>query len=111
VLFTVPRYVTTGGSGKIIRKGRKRTKMASSILPSKFDGDDIVAWQREFDACALANGWNSLGKTRTNLRNCQRFYERFFCQRFFYFFATPVAERTTYDAVTKKLRQSPVSAS
>jgi hypothetical protein len=52
-----------------------------------------------------------VGKTRTNLRNCQRFYERFFCQRFFYFFATPVAERATYDAVTKKLRQSPVSAS
>jgi hypothetical protein len=35
-----------------------------------------------------------VGKTRTKLRNCQRFY------------ATPVAERATYDAATKKLKQA-----
>lgn len=29
--------------------------MATSILPTKFDGDDFVAWLRKFDACTLAN--------------------------------------------------------
>ena len=36
----------------------------SSIFPSKFDGDDIVAWPREFDACALANGWKDDDKMK-----------------------------------------------
>ncbi len=38
--------------------------MATSILPSKFDGDDIVEWLREFDACALANNWKDEDKIK-----------------------------------------------
>ena len=45
--------------------------MATSMLPSKFEGDDIVEWLREFDACALANNWKDEEKSR----NYQRFYE------------------------------------
>jgi hypothetical protein len=40
------------------------TKKASSILPSKFEGDDIVTWLREFDVCALANGWKDKDKIK-----------------------------------------------
>ena len=29
----------------------------AAILPRKFDDGDFVAWLREFDACAAANGW------------------------------------------------------
>jgi hypothetical protein len=72
--------------------------MASSILRSKFDGDDIVAWPREFDACALANGWKDEDKIKK--------LPAFLRER-----AATVAERATYDAVTKKLKQSPVSGS
>ncbi|CAB4038702.1 Hypothetical predicted protein, partial [Paramuricea clavata] len=73
--------------------------MASSILPSKFDGDDIVAWLREFDACALANGWKDEDKIE-KLPAFQR------GRAATHFYATPVAERTTYDAATKKLKQA-----
>ena len=39
--------------------------MASgAILPTKFEGDDVVAWLREFDACALANGWKDEDKIK-----------------------------------------------
>ena len=39
--------------------------MATNILPTKFDGDDdIVGWLREFDACALANGWKAEDKIK-----------------------------------------------
>jgi hypothetical protein len=78
--------------------------MASSILPSKFDGDDIVAWPREFGACALANGW----KDEDKIKKLPAFLRE---RAATHFYATPVAERATYDALTKKLKQSPVSAS
>ena len=71
--------------------------MASSILPSKFDGDDIVAWLREFDACALANGWKDEDKIKKLPA---------FLSAATHFYATPVAERSTYDAATKKLKQA-----
>ena len=77
--------------------------MASSILPSKFDGDDIVAWPSEFDACALANGW----KDEDKIKKRPAFLRERAATNFY---ATPVAERATHDAVTKKLKQSPVSA-
>ena len=73
--------------------------MASSILPSKFDGDDIVAWLREFDACALANGW----KDEDKIKKLPAFLRE---RAATHFYATPVAERATYDAATKKLKQA-----
>jgi hypothetical protein len=78
--------------------------MASSIVPSKFDGDDIVAWPKEFDACALGNGW----KDEDKIKKLPAFLRE---RAATHFYTTPVAERATYDAVTKKLKQRPVSAS
>ena len=60
--------------------------MASSILPSKFDGDDIVAWPREFDACALTNGW----KDEEKIMKLPAFLRKHAAT---HFYATPVAER------------------
>jgi hypothetical protein len=73
--------------------------MATSILPSKFDGDDIVVWLREFDACALANGW----KDEDKIKKLPAFLRG---RAATHFYATPVAERATYDAATKKLKQA-----
>ncbi|CAB4029750.1 Hypothetical predicted protein [Paramuricea clavata] len=73
--------------------------MASSILPSKFDGDDIVAWLREFDACALANGW----KDKDKIKKLPAFLRGSTAT---HFYATPVAERAPCDAATKKLEQA-----
>ena len=36
----------------------------TTILPTKFEGDDVVAWLREFDECALANGWKDEDKIK-----------------------------------------------
>jgi hypothetical protein len=74
--------------------------MASSILPSKFDGDDIVAWPSEFDACALANGW----KDEDKIKKRPAFLRE---RAATHFYATPVAERATYDAVCKKAKAKP----
>jgi hypothetical protein len=83
VLFTVPRYVTTGGSGKIIRKYNVNEN-GFQHSPIKFDGDDIVAWPREFDACALANGW----KDEDKIKKLAAFLRE---RAATYFYATPVA--------------------
>ena len=85
--FTVPRYATTGGSGEISRRKTMLTKMATaSILPSKFDGDDIVVWLREFDACALANGW----KDEDKIKKLPAFLRG---RAATHFYATPAEER------------------
>ena len=98
--FTVPRYVTTGGSGKINRRKTTLTNMATaSILPSKFDVDDIVVWLREFDACALANGW----KAEDKMKMLPAFLRG---RAATHFYATPPEERATNDAATKKLKQA-----
>ena len=79
--------------------------MSSSILPSNFDVGDIVAWPR--DAGALANGW----KDEDKIKKLPAFLREHAAT---HFYATPVSERATYvsyDAVTKNLKQSPVSAS
>ncbi len=73
--------------------------MATSILSSKFDGDDIVVWLREFDACAFANGW----KDEDKIKKLPAFLRG---RAATHFYATPVAERATYDATTKKLKQA-----
>ena len=96
----MPRYATTGGSGEISRRKTTLTKMATaSILPSKFDGDDIVVWLREFDACALANGW----KDEDKIKKLPAFLRG---RAATHFYATPAEERATYDAATKKLKQA-----
>lgn len=73
--------------------------MATSILPSKFDGDDIVAWLREFDACALANGW----KDDDKIKKLPAFLRG---RAATHFYATPAEERATYANATKKLKQA-----
>jgi hypothetical protein len=47
-----------------------------------------------------------VGKTRTKINKLPPFLRE--CAAT-HFYATPVAERATHDAVTKKLKQSPVS--
>ena len=37
---------------------------SSSIYPEKFENWDIVLWLRQFDTCALANGWSDTDKLR-----------------------------------------------
>ncbi len=98
MLFTVSRYVATGGSGKTTRK-RQRERKWLRALPSKFDGDYIVVWLREFDACALANGC----KDEDKIKKLPAFLRG---RAATHFYATPVAERATYDAATKKLKQA-----
>ena len=71
----------------------------ASILPSKFDGDDIVVWLREFDACALANRW----KDEDKIKKLPAFLRG---RAATHFYATPAEERATYDAATKKLKQA-----
>ena len=33
--------------------------MATSIIPEKFESGDISSWLRQFEVCAIANGWNN----------------------------------------------------
>ncbi len=74
--------------------------MATSILPSKFDGDDIVEWLREFDAsCALANNW----KDEDKIKKLPAFLRG---RAATHFYAIPAGERETYDAATKKLKEA-----
>ncbi len=73
--------------------------MATSILPPKFDRGDIVVWLGEFDACALANGW----KDEDKIKKLPAFLRG---RAATHFYATPVAERATLDAATKKLKQA-----
>lgn len=73
--------------------------MASSILPTKFDGDDVVAWLREFDACALANGW----KDEEKIKKLPAFLRG---RAASHFYAIPDDERSTYAAAAKKLKEA-----
>ena len=98
MLFTVPRYVTTGGSGRIIRNGQRERKWLRAF--SHPNSTETIL----FDTCALANGWKDEDKIKK--------FPDFLRERAAtHFYTTPVAERATYDAGTKKLKQSPVSAS
>lgn len=71
----------------------------ATILPSKFDGDDIAAWLREFDACALANGWEDEQK----IKKLPAFLRG---RAATHFYAIPDEERATYDAAAKKLKRA-----
>ena len=73
--------------------------MATSILPSKFDGDDIVEWLREFDACALANNL----KDEDKVKKLPAFLRG---RAATHFYAIPADERKTYDEATKKLKDA-----
>ena len=73
--------------------------MASCILPSKFDGDDIVEWLREFDACALANNW----KDEEKIKKLPAFLRG---RAATHFYAIPADERATYEEATKKLKKA-----
>ena len=73
--------------------------MATNILPAKFDGDDIVAWLREFDACALANGW----KDEDKIKKLPAFLRG---RAATHFYTIPDEERSTYAAATKKLKEA-----
>ncbi|XP_028407562.1 uncharacterized protein LOC114530181 [Dendronephthya gigantea] len=73
--------------------------MATNILPAKFEGDDIVAWLREFDACALANGW----KDEDKIKKLPAFLRG---RAATHFYTIPDEERSTYAAATKKLKEA-----
>ena len=71
----------------------------TTILPTKCDGEDIVAWFREFDACSQANGWkdeNKLKKLPAFLRG----------RAASHFYAIPDNEKTTYAAATQRLKEA-----
>ena len=73
--------------------------MATSILPRKFDGDDVVTWLREIDAWALANGW----KDEDKIQKLPAFLRERAATHFYEF---PNAEKATYEAATKKLKEA-----
>ena len=69
------------------------------MLPTKFECDDVVAWLPEFDAYALANGWNDEHKIKKlpaylNGRTTSHFY------------AIPDDQRTTYAKVPERLKEA-----
>ena len=71
----------------------------TTILPTKFEGDDVVAWLREFDACALANGW----KDEDKIKKLPAFLR---ARASSHFYAIPADERTTYATATKRLKEA-----
>ena len=73
--------------------------MATSILPIKFDEDDVVTWLREFDACTLANGWKDEDKI-------QKFSAFLRGRAATHFYAIPNAEKAKYDLARKKLKEA-----
>lgn len=74
--------------------------MASgAILPTKFEGDDVVAWLREFDACALANGW----KDEDRIKKLPAFLRG---RAASHFYAIPADDRATYAAAVTKLKEA-----
>ena len=73
--------------------------MSSAILPGKFESGDIVAWLREFDACAEANGW----KGEDKIKKLPAFLRG---QAASNFYAIPEDDRKSYDDASKGLKEA-----
>ena len=71
----------------------------SSIHPEKFESGDIVLWLRQFDTCALANGWSDTDK----LRKLPAFLRG---RAATYYYALRHYQKGTYSALAKNLTES-----
>ena len=85
----------SGGSGK--------TMSTTAILPGKFNGGDLIAWLREFDACCAANGWKASEDADQKLLKLPAFLRG---QAASHFYAIPAAKRNTYATAVSELKKA-----
>ena len=72
---------------------------SSSIHPEKFESGDIVLWLRQFDTCALANGWSETDK----LRKLPAFLRG---RAATYYYALREDQKQSYDGLARHLTES-----
>ena len=80
--------------------GSSKTMSTTAILPGKFDGGDLIAWLREFDACCAANGWKSSEDMDQKLLKLPAFLQG---QAASHFYAIPAAKRNTVTELKKAM--------
>lgn len=68
----------------------------SAILLGKFERGDVVAWLREFDACADANGW----KTEDKIKKLPAFLKG----QASHFYSIAAEDRESYATASKALK-------